>query len=124
MGEHLLLESLQRLTRVDAELVAELTTQLVEGVQRLGLPPGPVQGKHSPLVQLLAQRVLCDQLVQLADHCRVVAFQQLAVNLRLDRDQALLVQPRGERAHELEVGQVRQDLAAPQAEASPQLSRR
>ena len=85
VGKHLLVEVLHRFARIDAEFVAQLPAQPVVAVQRLGLPSRPVQGEHLSLVQLLAQRVLCDQLVQLSDRRGVVAQGQLAVDLSFCR---------------------------------------
>ena len=121
MVEHLPMQALQRFARVDAELIGQLSAQLVVPTERLGLPPAPVQGEHPPLVQLLTQRVLRDQLIQLTDHRGVVSGRELTVDLRLDRGEPLLGQPRRDRCHELEVGEVGQNLAAPQCESSAQL---
>jgi hypothetical protein len=42
---------------VDAELVAQQAGGLAEGLQRVGLPAGAVEGVHLQLAQPFAQRV-------------------------------------------------------------------
>ena len=55
------LEVLQLGARLDAELVDEMGAGALEGSQRLGLPPGSVEGEHELAPEPLPQRMVPDQ---------------------------------------------------------------
>ena len=59
--------SLQRRARLDPEIVEERAAGRLIGVERLGLPPGPIEGEHQQLAKALAVRVLCDARLELPD---------------------------------------------------------
>ena len=61
------LEVAQLSAGFEPELVAQGPAGRSEGVERLGLAPGSVQGEGEPGVQPFAQRVLGRQRAQLAD---------------------------------------------------------
>src|SRR6266542_7033493 len=61
LGEDRLLESLQRLTRLDPQLVHEHAPCSLVRVQGLRLSAGPVKGEHQQSAKPLAQRVVSDK---------------------------------------------------------------
>src|SRR6266540_3298331 len=67
LREDCLLQALQPDARLDAELVDQGLPGGAVGGQRLGLPAAAVQGEHELAVQVLAQRVLAHQRLQLTD---------------------------------------------------------
>ncbi len=60
-GQDGAVHALQRLRRLDAELLDQMLTHTLVCRQRLGLPVGAVQGEHELGPQTLAQRVFVDQ---------------------------------------------------------------
>ena len=114
--QHRCVQSLQRLARVDAELVGQQIADPPVGGQRVGLPAAPVQRQHELAVQLLPQRMPGDQLLQLGGDRVVPAERQVRVDPGLDRDQPQLLQPGRLRPGERVVGQVGEYPAAPQAQ--------
>ena len=114
MAQDAPLEVLQRRCRLDAERVDQRAAQLAVGVERLALPSRAVQREHPLAVEVLAQRVLDHQPVQLADQLGRAAERQVGVDPRLDRGQPQLLQPGdGGRRERLE-REVGQGLAPPQ----------
>ena len=66
-----LLEALQSLARVEAELVAQRRARFLHHGERVRLATGAVQGEHQQLAQPLAQRVVADERLQLGDRLAV-----------------------------------------------------
>jgi hypothetical protein len=90
--EDALLEVPKRRAGVDAEFVCQGASGPVEGVERLALPPGPVQGQHQLAPQRLPERVSGDQIFQFADHLEVASGGQLGLDALLHRAQPGLLQ--------------------------------
>src|SRR5262245_31089012 len=65
------LEVTQSLTGLEAELVAQPTPDRAIDVERLGLPPGAVEGEHEQRGHPLLIRMLGDERLELADELRV-----------------------------------------------------
>jgi hypothetical protein len=84
VGEDGGVQALQRLPGVDAELACEQVPGSPVSGQRLGLPPGPVQGQRQLPVQPLPQRVLGGQLFQFAGELVVPADCQRLLAMLLD----------------------------------------
>ena len=84
MREHLVLQRLELGRRLDAQLVGEQFAQPPIGAECLGRPTSDVQGAHQLRPSSLAQRVLGDELFELADHRSVVAQRELGINLQVD----------------------------------------
>nr|BFF03905.1 hypothetical protein GCM10020241_55800 [Streptoalloteichus tenebrarius] len=102
--------------RVDPQLVGQPVPQVAVAVQRLALPARPVQGHELRRAQALAQRVLRDQVGQLADQYAVVAQREPRLGLLLQRDQPQLLQPPDHRGEQRAVGEVGERRAPPQRE--------
>jgi hypothetical protein len=71
------------------------------GLERVGLPAAAVQRQHPLRVQLLAQRLLCNQRFELADDLAMAAGGEVALDRQLERGEPQLLEPtdlgRGER---------------------------
>ena len=116
LGEDRLVQALQLGAGLDADLLDERRARVAVGGERLRLAAGAIEREHPLGVQALAQRVLGDERVELADHLGVPAGREVGVDRHLGRAQAQLLEPadlgRGERL----VGEVGERLAAPQRE--------
>ena len=65
-------ELLERRARLDPQLVDERAAGFLIGAKRLGLAPRPVEREHQLAAEPLAERILLDEALQLADElgCR------------------------------------------------------
>ena len=94
VAEDRLLQPLQRLARIDAEVVDERPPRLGVCVERLGLPVGAVEGEHLLRAEPFAQRVLTHEQIQLAEGLFVAAEREVAVDPLDQRRQPQLVELR------------------------------
>ena len=124
LGKDRLLQPPQLAARLDADLLDQHCARLAVGLEGLRLAPAAVQREHAPGVQLLAQRVLVDQRVELADHLAVPAGARSASIASSARAQPQLLESPDLGARERLVGHVGQCLAAPQRERLPGARRR
>jgi hypothetical protein len=115
------LQVAQRLARVDAEVVGEGLAQPVVRGQRVGLPAGPVQREHELPVDLLVERLLPGQPLQVRYQLGVLAERELGVDQRPLGVQPHLVQPARLLVRQGDAGQVGQRAAAPQRERGAQV---
>ena len=103
---------------LDADLLDERRSRPPVDLERFGLAPRAIQREHQLPVQPLAERVLGDERLELADELAMRAGGELGVDRLLERGQPQLLQPpdlgRGERL----VGHVGQRRAAPERSAS------
>jgi hypothetical protein len=76
-------QRVQRWAGLDPELLLQRGAQLPVCRQRVGLTTGPVQRKHAFGVQLLPQRVVGHEAIQLGDRRAVMAQRQLRLKPRL-----------------------------------------
>jgi hypothetical protein len=95
LSEHVAVQLLQPGAGLQAELLAQHRPQDAVAVQRVGLPPGPVQRQDPRGVQPLIQRMLGDQVIQLAQQDSVPAQRQVRLDSRVERGQPQLLQPSG-----------------------------
>ncbi len=108
LGEDRLLEPLEPDARLDAQLVDQGVARVPVRGQRVGLPARPVQRQHQVAVQVLAQGVLTDQRLQLADQVVVAARDEVGLDPRLGGADPQLVDAgelRPDRAGRHHVGQ-------------------
>ena len=117
------LERLERRGRVDAELLDQRAPRLLVGLERLGLSARPVQREHQLTAQPLAQRVLRDETLELADELRMAAEREIGLDPLLERREAKLLEADDRGLGELLVGEVRQRRAAPERERLAELCR-
>jgi hypothetical protein len=94
LAEDRRLQLAQLRARLHADLVEQLAVRLAVGLQRLRLPAAPIQREHQMLHELLARRMLGHQVLQLADDVALAPGRQVGLQPRLQRRQALLLQPR------------------------------
>ena len=64
------------------------------GLERFGLPPAAVEREHEMRHQLLARRVLRDEVLQLGHHVGVASGREVGLHARLQRRETLLFQSR------------------------------
>ena len=102
--------------RLDADLLDERAPRVPVGLQRLGLTAAPIQRQHPQAMQPLAQRVLGQQRLDLADDRLMAAGGEVRVQSQLLRRQPQLLEPPDLRRRERLVGQVRQRVAAEQGQ--------
>ena len=100
--------------RLDADLLDQRAPRSPVRLERLGLAPAAVEREHPLRVQPLAQRVLGQQRIDLADELVMAAGGQVRVDRQLRGRQPQLLEPADLRRRERLVGQVRQRIAAEQ----------
>ena len=93
LGQHRRLEALQLRPGLDPDLLDQRLARAAVGVQRVGLPPGAIEGEHALSVEALAQRLLRDQFLETGDHLVVASGGELGVDRELDRPQVKLLEP-------------------------------
>ncbi len=118
-----LLQLSQLGARFDPEPVDERAACILVGVQRLRLPPRPVERRHEVPAQALAQRVLGDECFKLPDELVVPPEREVGVDPELDRRQPDLLEPGDRRLRETLVGEVGERRASPQGQRLAQLLR-
>ena len=91
MAEDRLLEPLQRLARLDAEIVDERPPRLGVGLERVRLPVGAIEGQHLLRAEPLPQRMLGHEDAQLSENLLVPAEGEVAVDPVHQRCQPQLV---------------------------------
>jgi hypothetical protein len=84
------LHLLQARARLQAELVQKRLAPPLVGLQRFCLATGAVERDHQLPVQLLARRVLRDQVLELRDQLGAATRPQLRLNAQLNRRQSFL----------------------------------
>ena len=86
--------------------------------------PGAVQGEHQLGAEVLAERMLADERVELADQLRVASVGEVELDPLLDTREAKLLQAGDLGLGEALVGEVRERFSAPQRERLAPASRR
>jgi hypothetical protein len=104
---------------LDADVLDELLARVAVGRERVGLPAAAVQRQQPLRVQPLAQRVLGQQGVDLADDLLVAACSQVGVDGQLRGRQAQRLEPADLRTGERLVGDVGERVAAEERERLP-----
>ena len=85
---------MQRPAGLDPELLDQRPARVAVDVERLGLATRAVEREHELAAQALAQRVLGDQRLELADELGVAAERELGVDALLERRHAQLLEAR------------------------------
>jgi hypothetical protein len=119
LSQDRLLEALQLGTRLDADLLDQHCARLAVGVQRVALTAVAIERQHALRVQPLAQRMLVDERLELADQLAVAARREVGVDRHFGRAHAQLAQPVDLGGGERLVGHVGERRAVPQRERLP-----
>ncbi len=117
------LELLQLTSRLQAKLGGKLGAGAPVDIERVGLPPAPVKGEHLLRPQVLAQRVLGDELFELDDELAVVSERKVGIDALLDCLQAKLLEPADRSLRERLVREIGERRPAPQSQRLAQLLR-
>ncbi len=102
--------------RLQAELLQQQLPDLAVGLQGVGLAAGAVQGEHQLAAEPLAQRLLGDQALELADQLGPGAEGQVGLDPLLHADQPQLLQPGDLGLGERLVAEVGQGRPPPQGQ--------
>ena len=94
------------------------------GLQRLRLAPRAIQGQHQLAAQPLPQRVVCDQIAQLAHELPGATHREIGVHAVFDRGETELLEPRDHRLRERLIGKIRQWRTPPDLQRLAQHRRR
>jgi hypothetical protein len=101
---------------IDAEFVDEAGARILVDLQGLRLPARTIQRQHELLSERLAQWVIPDQRLQLADHVGVAAELEVRLDPFLARNQPKLLEAPGLCLSEVVEGEFREGGAAPECE--------
>ena len=88
-----MLESLQRIARLDPQLLHEHASCVLVDLERLRLTAGAIEREHQLPAQALLQRMRRDQHLELPDHVRVMTERELRVDPLDNRTQVKLLEP-------------------------------
>ena len=102
--------------RLQAELFQQQLPDLAVGLQGVGLAAGAVQGEHELAAEPLAQRLVGDQALELADQLGPGAEGQVGLDPLLHADQPQLLQPGDLGLGERLVAEVGQGRPPPQGQ--------
>ena len=86
------MEVAELLAGLDTELLHQRRPSRLVGLECLGLAPGAVQGEHQLSAQALAERMLLDHPLDLADQLGVAAEGEIGGEAILDRGETQLRQ--------------------------------
>ena len=112
------LEVLQGRPGLDSELVHQRRSRVPVALKRVGLTPGAVEREHQLPLQALAQRMLVNKRLELADQRLAIAQRKVRVDPILKRRQALLLEPRDLALRERLIGEIGQRRPRHSARAS------
>jgi hypothetical protein len=109
---------------LEAQLLDESLARELERVERVGLTPGAVEGKHQAREQTFTQRMLVDKLLEFGRKVGAVTECELCLEPRLQRGQPEFLEPLSVGFNGLVVEQVPPGRPAPQLERDGQLTER
>ena len=118
------LDTLERRARLDAEFFHHRPAGRLVSGQRFWLPPAAVQGNHQLPLQPLAQRVLGNQRLQLANNVGVMAEREIGFDPVLDDAGPQVLQPGDLHLRERLIAEIGQRGATPQGQRLAEVRRR
>ena len=124
MAENLGLKLAQLGSRLDTELVDETGAGSLIHVQSLRLPARTVQRDHELPQEALAQRMLGDEPLELADDVTVATELEIGVDPLRNCGEPELVQPPDLRLREILERELRERRSPPRLERTHECSRR
>ena len=110
------LERLELRAWVDAELLDERLARGAVGRERVGLAPRAVEREHELRARSLAQRLRCDERLELGDELGVAPEREVRLDPLLERDEPELLEPGDLGLGERLVEEVRERRPAPERE--------
>ena len=110
------MQRLERRLGIQSEFLAEHRAGLLVDAERVGLPPGPVQGHHELAAEMLSEGMGGHQGLELTEHLVVATQSEFGLDAVFERGQPQLFQARDLGLDELAVGEILQGRPAPQAE--------
>ena len=119
-----LLELLQGLARLDAELVGERSPRVLVGGERVSLTARAVEREHQLAAQALPEGVLRDEAFELRHELGVASQRQVCLDPSLDGDETKLLEANDRRLRERLVREVVERRPAPERQRFAQLDRR
>ena len=123
VAKDLRLEPLELGAGLDPELVDEAGACVLVHLEGLGLPARAIQREHQLSPEGLAQRVLADERLQLADDVAVRPELEISVDPLADDDEAKLLEPADLRLREVVERELRERRPAPERERRLQPAR-
>src|SRR5262249_22146153 len=102
--------------RLEPDLFREPATERLVGGECVPRPVGAVEAEHQLAKQSLLERVLADELLELADQSRAAAGCQLSADPSLQREEPSFFQPLRLRAERWLRRDVGERMTAPQSE--------
>ncbi len=124
MTQDRLLEALQLLAGLEAELLVEDPACASVRGERIGLAFRPIQGEHQLPPQPFAVRVLADQAFQLIDQRGILAERKVGLNSILERRQPKILQTLGLQSQGPFVAHPCEGMAPPELQGLAQARRR
>ena len=117
-------ELVQRLRRLDAELLDERHACPAVDLERLGLASRAVEREHQLAADPLSERVVPHERLELGEERPVAPERELGIEALLERREAQLVESCDRRLRELFIGEVCQRCSTPELErATEELGR-
>src|SRR5205814_7358323 len=113
-------EPLQSRRRLEPEILVERLPRSPVRFERVRLPARAIERQHQLRAERLAQRMLGDEVLQLADELAVAAERELRLVSLLECRKPDLLEALDRGAGERLVGEVGERRAAPEAERLPQ----
>ena len=120
MSEDCALELFERLARLEAELVDQRSPRTLVHGERVRLSSRAVEREHQLRAEPLPERLLRDQLLELADELAVSAEREIGVDPVFERRESKLVEADDLRLRERLPGEIGERGPAPQRERRPQ----
>ena len=116
VAQDLRLEPLELRAGLDAQLLDEARAGVLVGVERFRLPARAVEREHELAAERLAERVLSDQRLELADDVAVPPELEIRLDPLLERDESKLLEPSDLGLRELLERELGERRAAPELE--------
>ena len=118
MAKDLRLQALELGAGLDPELVDEPSACILVDLERLRLPAGAIQREHQLSPECLAERMIPDECLELADDVAVAAELEVGIDPLPVGDQAKLVEPADLGLCEIVERELRERRPAPERERS------
>ena len=116
LAQDRLVEAAQLRAGLDADRVHKLVARPAVGAERVGLAAAAVEGEHAQAVEVLAQRLVREQRLDLGDRLGVPPGREILLEGLLDRGEAQFLQAADLEVRERLGGDIVERRSAPQRE--------